>query len=288
MRREAFWLTQQLHSWGDPALAAAAVRAGWNWPSSDISLLPLGAGFAVWVLKRVFDAVTSWATGVVQKHLSLPVEAQALSASASSMGISVSSTLLALAAVSETARQKIQRRHARVARLLQETKRRPCTFLSIDVVDATEMRAGEDPAVVAASFDAYAEMLEAVFELCSAWKKAWTPDGIMVCFLDIRHGVEAAQRVIKGLRDLNIAGNQLRLPFRVRCGLNEGEIVIFEDSKLEKVADQVIDVAGHMQKKARPNCLWLSSEVFERLEDKSGFRPTNTQVDGHEVREWSL
>ena len=74
----------------------------------------------------------------------------------------------------------------------------------------------------------------------------------MVCYLDVHHAVDAGQRVLKGLEDFNTNRNELQRPFRVCCGLNEGEVIIFEDSKLQKVADRVIDVAGHMQKKGSP------------------------------------
>jgi class 3 adenylate cyclase len=283
---DSLWLIQKLHAWGDPALAEVASKFGWAWPSNDISLLPIAGGFVLLAAKQGLDALMVWLTGFVQKRLPLPDEAEALSSSASSMGISVSSTLLALAAVSEKARVKIQRRHARVARLLREAKHRQCAFLSIDVVDAVEMKLGAAPETVTRSFNAYEEMLEGVFHLTGTWKEAWTPDGVMVCFLDVRHALEAAQRVLTGLKALNASRNELPHPFRVRCGLNEGEVVIFEDSKLEQVADHVIDVAGHMQKKARPNSLWLSSEVYDRLEEKSGFRPANARVDGLTVLEW--
>ena len=283
---DSLWLIQGLHTWGDPALAVVASKFDWAWPSNGISLLPIGGGFVLLAAKQGLDALIVWLTGFVQKRLPLPDEAQALSTSASSMGISVSSTLLALAAVSDKARVKIQRRHARVARLLSESKRRRCAFLSIGIADAVEIKQGADPEKVAHSFNAYEEMLEEVFQLTSAWKEAWTPDGVMVCYLDVRNALDAAQRVLKGLKAFNANRNELRQPFRLRCGLNEGEVVIFEDSRLEKVADHVIDVAGHMQKNARLNSVWLSSEVYDRLEEKSGFHPANESVDGLAVLEW--
>ena len=284
---DSLWLIREAHAWGDAALGTVASKLGWTWPSSDISLLPIGGGFILWAAKRGLDALMARLNNLLHRRLALPEEAQILSASASSKGISVSSTLLALAAYSDKAREKIQRRHARVARLLREAKRRRCAFLSIDVVDAIEMKQGGDPEKIAHSFGAYEEMLEEIFQLCGAWKEAWTPDGVMVCFLEARHAVDAAQRLLKGLETFNACRNELPCPFRVRCGLNEGEVVIFEDSKLEKVVDHVIDIAGHMQKKARPNALWLGSEVCERLEGPSGFRPVNAQVDGLRVYEWS-
>ena len=283
---DSLWLVQKLHAWGDPALAGVASKFDWAWPSGGVSLLPIGAGFVLLAAKQGLDALMLWLTKLVQKRFPLPEDTESLSSSASSMGISVSSTLLALAAVSDKARVKIQRRHTRVARLLDEAKRRRCAFLSIDVVDTVEMKLGADPEKVAHSFNAYEEMLEEVFQLTGAWKSAWTPDGVMVCYLDVGHALDAAKRVLKGLKTLNANLHELPQPFRVRCGLNEGEVVIFEDSKLEKVADHVIDVAGHMQKNARLNCLWVSSEVYDRLEEKSGFHPADARVDGLTVFEW--
>ncbi len=283
---DSLWLIRQAHALGDAALGAVASKLGWTWPTSDISLLPIGGGFVLWAAKRGLDALVVQLNNLLHRRLAPLEGAQILSASASSKGISVSSTLLALASYSDRAREKIQRRHARVARLLREAKRRRCAFLSIDVVDAAEMKQGGEIERVTRSFAAYEAMLEEIFQLCGAWKEAWTPDGVMVCFLEARHAVDAAQRLLKGLKAFNAGRNELPRPFRVRCGLNEGEVVIFEDSKLEKVVDHVIDVAGHMQKKARPNALWLGSEACERLQDPSSFHPVNAQVDGLQVYEW--
>lgn len=285
-QQDSLWLIQRLHAWGDPALAEVASLFGWAWPSNQISLLPIGVAFVLLAAKQCLDALISWLTGCVQKRLPLPEEAEALSSSDSSMAISASSTLIGLAAVSEKAREKIRRHHARVARLLTEMKHRRCTFLAIDVIDADVMKQGKAPEVVTRSFSAYEEMLEEIFQLTHAWKEAWTPDGVMVCYLDVCDALHAAQYVLQGLKVLNAGRNELRHPFRVRCGLNEGEVIIFEDSRLEKVADHVIDVAGHMQKNARPNSLWLSSEVYDHLEEKTGFHPANARVDELAVLEW--
>ena len=283
---DSLWLVQELRFWGDPALAEAASVFGWTWPSVEISPLPIVCGFVLLAGKVGFDAVMSRLQRFVQKRLPLPEKTLALSASVSSQGISVSSTLLALAAVSDKAMAKIQRRYARVERELAKAKPRHCAFLSVGVVDAEEMKLEAAPERVSRSFHAYEEMLEEIFRDTGAWKEAWTPEGVMVCYHDVRNACDAAQRVLKGLEGFNARRNALRRPFRACCGLNEGEVVIFEDSKLQNVADHVIDVAGHMQKRARPNCLWLSSEVYDHLGKLPGFHAANTQVDGFTVLEW--
>jgi class 3 adenylate cyclase len=283
---DSLWLVELIRACGDPFLFRLAEALGIVWPSSSISLLPVAAGFAVLLAKQGLDALIVWLADRIEKRFPSPEMADSLSATSSSGGISVSSTTFALAATSEKAKAKILRRHARVARLLSEAKHRRCVFLSIDVVDPNGMKKGMASDPITRSFGAYEEMLEEVFQLTHPWKEAWTPDGVMVCFLEEQPALDAAQRVLRGLKVLNSGRNELSVPFRVRCGLNEGEVVIFEDSRLEKVADHVIDVAGHMQKHARPNSLWLSAELYDRMQEKTGFHPANAHVDGLSVFEW--
>ncbi len=165
---DSLWLVGRLHLWGDPALAEVASKFGWAWPSSGISLVPIGGGFVLLAVKVGFDAVMVRLTRFVQKRLPLPEETLALSASASSQGISVSSTLLALAAVSDKAMAKIRRRYARVESRLAATKPRCCAFLSFGVVDAEEMKRNTDPEKVTRSFSAYEKMLDEIFQLTGA------------------------------------------------------------------------------------------------------------------------
>ena len=164
-------MIQRLHLWGDPPLAEVASKFGWAWPSTGISFLPIGGGFVLLAVKLVFDTLMLRLTRFVQKRLPLPDETLALSASASSQGISVSSTLLALAAVSDKAMAKIQRRYVRVEQRLAATKPRHCAFLSVGVVDGEEMKLGATPEKVASSFHAYEGMLEEVFQVTGAGRR---------------------------------------------------------------------------------------------------------------------
>jgi class 3 adenylate cyclase len=280
------WLVPKLRLWGDPALGWVASKFGWTWPEEAISLLPIGVGCGLLVAKVVLDGLFSGIKRLIQKFYPLPNESLALSSSASSKGISVSSTLLALAAVSDKANAKVRRRFERVGQKLDQAKRHHCVFLSMAVVDSVEMKQGSDREKVARSFDSYEAMVEEILRQTGAWKQVWTADGLMACYLDIDHALDAAQRVLQGLNAFNSQQNELPSPFRVCCGMNEGEVAIFEDSKLHKVADHAIDVAGHMQKNARPNSLWLSSEVYDNLHEKDGFHSAGAQVDGFKVFEW--
>jgi class 3 adenylate cyclase len=189
---------------------------------------------------------------------------------------------------SEQSREQLLRQYRDIEKALKFSVRKRSTFLSIDVVGSTQMKQGKSQTDISASFQAYEEMLRGIFEKFGAWKQAWTPDGVMVCFLQREMAVGAAVRSLQSLQKFNASENCLGVPFKVRCGLNEGEVPIYDDSKLEKIADHVIDVAGHMQKHASENSLWLSQDVYRELGEKSGFHATSHIVDGYKVYEWSL
>lgn len=281
-RLDGLWLIQQLHQRGDPIVAGMGSWINSSWPSSSTSFLPLGAALATWVVILFVDAVFLRSQRLIIKKRVSGAEAEP------PQGVEVGGTDLAgINPDSEKAREQLLRRYRQIEEALKSSKRKRCTFLSIDIVGSTQMKVGEPDTAIAATFQAYEEMLKKFFEQYGAWKQAWTPDGVMICFLQSELAVGAAQRVLQSLKMFNEKDNKLRTPFRVRCGLNEGEVSIFEDTKLEKVADRVIDVAGHMQKQGTPDTLWLSAETYERLPNKSGFRATDQVVDGLRVYEWA-
>ncbi len=281
-RLDALWLTTHLHQWGDPLLGAVAPWFNLSWPTSSKSVLPIGAAAAAWIVKIIVDMVLIGAHRKLAKLLPAPKVA-----GAQAFGIAGLEDEAA-GAESQQAQEKLLKQYREIETRLKGAKQKRCAFLSVDVVGSTQMKVGETPTRVSATFQAYEEMMKKIFEQYGAWKQAWTPDGVMVCFLQLDLAVGAAQRVLENLKTFNEKENKLRTPFRVRSGLNEGEVPIYEDSKLEKVADRVIDVAGHMQKQSATNALWISSEAYSRLSDQSGFRAAGQVVDGFKVYEWSL
>jgi len=268
-----------LHHLGDPVISEIGEWAGWSWPAAGVSFLPLILAFATWVVKVGVDAALLRLQRLVGK---------------AKRAVTADGTLPDLAGLggvpadSEHAREELLKRYRQIEDALKASKRKSCAFLSIDVVGSTQMKEGEAETAIQATFQAYEEMLNQIFDQHGAWKVAWTPDGVMVCFLQLDLAVAAGQRVLQNLRKFNEAHNKLRTSFRVRSGLNYGEVAIFEDSKLERIADHVIDVAGHMQKEGSPNSLWVGEEVYNLIADKADFRLVGDQVDGLPVYEWSL
>lgn len=281
LKLDAWSLIVYLHVWGDPVVREVGSWVGVAWPAPGVSfLLPLVLAFATWVGKVALDTAFNWLCRMVATPKKRAAEEEA--------GLVEIPGLGRVPADSEHARKELLKRYREIEDALKASKRKSCAFLSIDVVGSAQMKHSEEDTAIAATFQAYEEMLKQVFEQHGAWKVAWTPDGVMVCFLQLDLALAAGQRVLQSLKRFNEVHNKLRTSFRVRAGVNYGEVSIFEDSKLERIADHVIDVAGHMQKEGRPNSLWVGGEIYNLLADKSGFRLVGQEVDGMPVYEWSL
>jgi len=182
-------------------------------------------------------------------------------------------------------RMSLLREYAVAKRMLSEAQRE-MAFLSVDVVGSTKMKLGEDKITIEHAFAEYKKFLERIFRECRVYKVAWTPDGVMTCFPSVDDAAAAGRKIITDLEWFNRDVHQLRTKFHVRCGLNAGVILIPDEKPLEEISDHTIDVAGHLQKEAATDTLWVSADVHSRLGDRSGFTRLDTEVDGHQVFAW--
>ena len=178
-------------------------------------------------------------------------------------------------------------------RIFAETKRklsgmgRELAFLSIDIVDSTKMKIGEDQETIEYDFKQYKTFVDEILKANGVIKVAWTPDGIMACFSNIDTAVKTGKDVIRGLKQFNRDVKLMKSDFRVRCGVNSGYVYMDDDVPLEEVSDRVIDIAGHMQKHAEPMTVSVAKTVVEPLTDREGFQETPKIVDGYQVYAWS-
>lgn len=182
-------------------------------------------------------------------------------------------------------REQLLKEFAETKRKLDEMGR-DLAFLAIDVVDSTGMKEREERAIVEHDFKEYKRFVERTLTAHGCLKSAWTPDGVMSCFTSVDAAVKTAREVITGLEAFNRDVKSMTRDFMVRCGVNSG-FVYFDDSvPLEEISDRVIDIAGHMQKHAKPNSVCVAKPTIEPLNERGGFEPSGQTVDGYEVYEW--
>jgi class 3 adenylate cyclase len=163
---------------------------------------------------------------------------------------------------------------------------RDLAFLSIDVVDSTGMKEGEERASIEHDFREYRRFVERTFTTFGCLKATWTPDGVMSAFTTVDAAVRAGREVINSLDNFNKSVKSMRRDFVVRCGVNSGFVYFDESLPLEHLSDRVLDIAAHIQKKAKPNTVCVAKPAIEPLNERSGFEPAGTMVDGYEVYEW--
>ena len=239
----------------------------------NFNFLFVGLAIAVWILQLAITAPLGWLESRIYDPLQLRGKNTNILQSPSGPVASYGT------------RTSLLREYAASKRLLSDVKRE-MAFLALDVVGSTKMKIGEDKISIEHAFSEYKKFLERIFRECNCYKSAWTPDGVMTCFLSVDEAAAAGKKLLTDLDWFNTDVHQLRTKFQVRCGLNLGEVLFPDDKQLQEISDEAIDLAGHLQKYADPDTLWVSKETYERLQDHSGFIPTDKKVDNHDVFVW--
>ena len=149
---------------------------------------------------------------------------------------------------------------------------------------------GEDQLVIEHAFAEWRTFVERILRTNNCWKVAFTPDGIMCAFLSAKDAVRTGQSLLRELAWFNDGVHRLRSKFSVRSGVNVGEVIFPEDKPMEEISDESIDVAGHLQKYASANTLWISREVLHELDErvKEEFLLQETKVDHRITYEWRV
>lgn len=172
------------------------------------------------------------------------------------------------------------------AKALLATTEMELTFLALDVVGSTRIKQGEDPYVIEQSFADYRKLVERMLRRHGAYKQTWTPDGQMAAFRSPQSAVDCGRDILLALPDFNANVSRMRSDFKLRVGANCGVVSCDDDIPMEEMSDFTIDVAGHMQKYADEDSMWISSDVYEQLADKSGFKSNGREVDERKVYVW--
>lgn len=188
-------------------------------------------------------------------------------------------------------------RHELLQQLLEiqdqlKSDERYATFLSVDIVGSTKMKADSDPLSIEFTFNEYHKFVETVALKHGGRIHSTAGDGVIVVFDNPQKAFTAGKAMLAGLFEFNAFRNRLEIPIELRGGLHTGSVLApGQDIKSVNFA-HVIDIAAHMQKVSPIGCLAVSdhtasfvqggkssigSEVVE-AHDVSGvvWRPRNT------------
>lgn len=132
------------------------------------------------------------------------------------------------------------------------------TFLSVDIVGSTRLKAESDPLAVEFTFNEYHRYVETVCRKHGGRIHSTAGDGV-TCFFDRPDQAFAAGKAIQaGLFEFNAYRNRLAEQIVLRAGMHTGSVLApGRDLQAVNFA-HVIDIAAHMQKVAPPGTLVVS------------------------------
>lgn len=159
-------------------------------------------------------------------------------------------------------------------------------FLSIDVVDSTGMKRDEDKYLAAYDFDRYNDLVISSLKKFGVVKYAMTPDGMMSCFRTVDDAVQAALTLLDKIENFNRHEKKIKRDFHIRSGIHAGFVYFDEEMPLEQISDRVIDIAGHLQKFAKPDSINIAATAIEPLKNRGGFNESTDVIDEQKVYQW--
>lgn len=133
------------------------------------------------------------------------------------------------------------------------------TFLSVDVVGSTQMKANADPLSVEFTFNEYHRYVERVVQKYGGRLHSTAGDGMICAFDNPSQAFGAAKNIQSGLIELNTYGNKTATPIALRSGIHTGEVLTPKPGDIGSLNfAHVIDIAAHMQKVAPPGGIVVS------------------------------
>lgn len=144
------------------------------------------------------------------------------------------------------------------------------SFLDIDVVGSFAMKArATSPGYIVVSFERWRAWVETILERFDGEVLNSNGDELMCFFESPPQSVRAANQLLIELEEFNAEQNLLDVPFRLRMGVHTGHSLV---DRLRGVAySEVLDIAGHLQKKCETNGLLISGSTREHLPEDAPF-----------------
>ena len=133
------------------------------------------------------------------------------------------------------------------------------TFLCVDIVGSTKMKALADPLSVEFTFTEYHTFVETAAKRYGGKVHSTAGDGVTCAFEHPQQAFGAARNLQTGIVELNTFRNKIGVPIVLRAGLHTGSVnaPTPEDIKSLNFA-HVIDIAAHLQKVCPPGGIAVS------------------------------
>ncbi len=133
------------------------------------------------------------------------------------------------------------------------------TFLSLDIVGSTKMKAHTDPLSVEFTFTEYHQFVERIVRKWGGSIHSTAGDGITCAFENPQQGFSAARNIQTGIIELNTFRNKIGIPIVLRAGVHTGTVVTPQAGDIKSVNfAHVIDIAAHLQKVCPPGGIAVS------------------------------
>jgi class 3 adenylate cyclase len=151
------------------------------------------------------------------------------------------------------------------------------TFLSIDIVNSTKLKEGEDSLKVVHTFQAFHRYIAE--HISGSLASVFSGDGVMCLYDAPQKAVDIAINIFSGLKQFNKGQSSLRRYLNVRIGINTGTLLLDDVKDLGRITERDIDIAGHLQKYGRPGELLISASTWERIANKTDFKKRWQTID---------
>ncbi len=157
-------------------------------------------------------------------------------------------------------------RHALIQQLMEiqsqlKSDEKFVTFLSVDMVGSTRIKAENDPLSVEFTFNEYHAFIQTVVQKNGGKIHSTAGDGVTAVFEDPRLAFQAGKSIQAGLFEFNSFRNKLAKPVELRAGIHTGNILAPGKDSTSVNFAHVIDIAAHMQKVSPVGCLAVSEKT---------------------------
>ena len=190
-------------------------------------------------------------------------------------------------------RDPLKERHDLLRQLVDIQERlksgeQSCTFLSVDIVGSTVLKAKADALSVEFTFNEYHGFVERTVRRYGGRVHSTAGDGVTAAFDHPGQAFGAAKHIQAGLMELNAFRNKIGEPIVLRQGIHAGTVVAPDAGDVTTLEfSQVIDLAAHLQKAAPPGGIAVSDAAGSQL---PGGVPclggTRLDVSGHGGTVW--